>query len=374
MIARTAVDALRDRPPTPDSPLLSVYLDVDQSRAVNLNRGFVAPLKARVRTLEHGLADETRDALRADAERVVRFLRDYAPHARTLVAFADDSAGFFWTGELGVALPTDVRWEPVAWVRPLLEALDEHERHAVVLADKTRARIFTVFLGEIEEERTAFAAAETRRKNASGTDHLRSQMHFQRRDEMHVQWHLREVADIVEDMARTRAFDRLILAGPVEATTELARILPRPLAGRVVATLRLPADAPADAVLRETLAAATRAEREAEQRRVADVFERGALGLDATLLALQEGRVRTLLHAAGFESRGGECPRCGALSPDGGGGAPCRYCATQLVPLDDLVGRVVARADAAGAEVDVVHGDAASRLLDAGGIGAILRY
>jgi hypothetical protein len=201
MIARAAVDALRDRPPTPDSPLLSVYLDVDQSRAVNLNRGFVAALKARVRTLEHGLADETRDALRADAERVVRFLRDYAPHARTLVAFADDSAGFFWTGELGVALPTDVRWEPAAWVRPLLEALDEHERHAVVLADKTRARIFTVFLGEIEEERTAFAAAETRRKNASGTDHLRSQMHFQRRDEMHVQWHLREVADIVEDMA-----------------------------------------------------------------------------------------------------------------------------------------------------------------------------
>jgi peptide subunit release factor 1 (eRF1) len=44
------------------------------------------------------------------------------------------------------------------------------------------------------------------------------------------------------------------------------------------------------------------------------------------------------------------------------------------VPLDDLIGRVVARADAEGAEVDVVHGDAASRLLDAGGIGAILRY
>jgi hypothetical protein len=97
------------------------------------------------------------------------------------------------------------------------------------------------------------------------------------------------------------------------------------------------------------------------ERRVADLFERGALELDATLVALQEGRVRTLLHAAGFEPRGGECPRCGA---------PCRYCATRLVPLDDLVGRVVARADAAGAEVDTVHGAAASRLLDRSPSGA----
>jgi hypothetical protein len=60
-------------------------------------------------------------------------------------------------------------------------------------------------------------------------------------------------------------------------------------------------------------------EREAEGTGVADLLDRGALGLDATLLALQEGRVRTLLHAAGFESRGGECPRCGALFADDGG-------------------------------------------------------
>src|SRR5262245_9439704 len=136
MIAHTAVDALRDRAPSPESPVLSVYLDVDQARAANLNRGFVAAVKARLRTLEQGLPDAARAALRADAERVVRFLLDYRPRARTVVAFADGSAGLFWTGELDVALPTDVRWEPVAWVRPLLEALDEHERCAVVLADK----------------------------------------------------------------------------------------------------------------------------------------------------------------------------------------------------------------------------------------------
>jgi len=45
MISRAAVDSLLERPPSPGSPVLSVYLDVDQSRAANLNREFEAALQ-----------------------------------------------------------------------------------------------------------------------------------------------------------------------------------------------------------------------------------------------------------------------------------------------------------------------------------------
>src|SRR5207237_2605491 len=143
----------------------------------------------------------------------------------------------------------DARGEPTPYVGPLLEALDEHARYGVVLVDKERARIFTVFLGEIEEERAALAAAEVRHKNASGTDHWRSQMHFQRQQDLHVRWHLAHVAELLDDVARTYAFDRLVLAGPVETTAELGRLLPRPLRERVVGTARLPVDVSADEVL-----------------------------------------------------------------------------------------------------------------------------
>src|SRR2546430_4864506 len=96
----------------------------------------------------------------------------------------------------------------------------------MVVVDKGRGRIFPVFLGEIDEEREAIAAAEVRHKKASGTDHWRSQMHFQRQDDMHVHWHVRQVAELMEHIAREYGFDRLALAGPVEATSEPAPMPP----------------------------------------------------------------------------------------------------------------------------------------------------
>jgi hypothetical protein len=45
---------------------------------------------------------------------------------------------------------------------PLLRLLDEHERYAVALVDKEKARLFSVFLGEIEVERQVEREAEER--------------------------------------------------------------------------------------------------------------------------------------------------------------------------------------------------------------------
>jgi peptide subunit release factor 1 (eRF1) len=230
-----------------------------------------------------------------------------------------------------------------------------------------------VHLGEIVESREALAPGEVRHKNASGTDHLRSQMQFQRQDQTHVRWHVRAVSDLLEEMACDHAFGRIVVAGPVEATSELTRLFPRPLADRVIGTVRLPAAASPDDVLREAHRLAEAAERENEETHVGRLFDGGVVGLEATLVALQEGRLRMLVYADGFESRGYECLRCGALfasSPE----AACPYCSGSLLPLADLVGRAVARTVGAGGNVDEVHGESAARLLDAGGIGAVLRY
>src|SRR5205823_6731194 len=111
MLNAVDIERLRAYEPTPESPVLSVYLDVDQSRAANLNREFVAALKTRVRAIERELPESERESFRRDAGRVERFVAGYQPHARTLVVFADDSAGLFWTGELRAPIATDVRWD-----------------------------------------------------------------------------------------------------------------------------------------------------------------------------------------------------------------------------------------------------------------------
>ena len=57
-----------------------------------------------------------------------------------------------WRAEfLAARAPNHLAFEPRPDVAPLLRIMDEYERYAVALVDKTCARLFSVFMGEIEE-------------------------------------------------------------------------------------------------------------------------------------------------------------------------------------------------------------------------------
>src|SRR5581483_7769142 len=313
-----------------------------QSRAANLNRHFESALASELRRVEAEVADAEREGFRRDAERVRSFVAGYQPRAKTLVVFADGSPEPVWSGELQMPLATDARWRPRPWVRPLIEAMAEHERYGIALVDKQRARLFVASLGEIEERGEAIASGEVRHKKASGTDHMRSDMHFQRQDDLHVRWHVKHVADMLDDLVRASGIERIALAGPVDATTELGEVLPQHLADRVAGTLRMAIDAPPSEVLSRTLELAEEAERQLEAARLTQLFDGGCVGLDATLEALQQGRVMGLLYAEAFTARGRECPRCRALSA-AAAAAACTYCGEQTAVVDDLVERAIER-------------------------------
>jgi peptide subunit release factor 1 (eRF1) len=195
---------------------------------------------------------------------------------------------------------------------------------------------------------------------------------------MHVRWHLKRVAELAEELARDYGFDRLVLAGPVAATSELQGLLPKRLRSRVAGTVRLPVDARPETVLAETLALEHAVERAEEAARVEQLLTAagkrngGIAGLEPTLTAVRQRRVWRLLYAERFAAGGAECARCGALFPSGP--AACTYCGAPVRPLDDVVERAVQRVAEAGGGIERVHGPAAVRLEQAGGIGALLRY
>jgi HSP20 family molecular chaperone IbpA len=189
---------------------------------------------------------------------------------------------------LAVRLRDHLAFEPAADVAPLLALLDEYERYAVALVDKQRARLFTVFLGEIEE-RASFQEELLPAKTDQGG---LSQAGDQRHHEAHVHWHLKRVVQRLAELHRRRPFDRLILAGPEEATTALRGLLPRALAHRLVAVVPAQASAGDAEILQATLDVETRVEREMEERlfgRVLDLVGpggRATLGVGPTLAAL----------------------------------------------------------------------------------------
>ena len=133
------------------SPTLSVYLNIDQSDAANLNRMFEVSLFNVLREVEETLDNRQLSDFKADAIRVQNFVEGYRPQAKGLIIFCDSSEDFFWAHDVHVPVKTEVRWSEKPYLRPLLEIIDEHERYGVILTDRSQARLFSIFLGEIEE-------------------------------------------------------------------------------------------------------------------------------------------------------------------------------------------------------------------------------
>jgi peptide subunit release factor 1 (eRF1) len=363
-----------------DSPVLSVYLNIDQSQAVNLNRGFEAALKSLLQKAEKEIRNESeRKSFLEDAQGVVSFVNDVEPDAKSLILFHDASRDYLWNRSLEISLPNAVHWQSRPYIRPLLEARDEYQRYGVILADRARARLFIVVMKSIEEIREAWAEADVKKFDASGTDQMLSQMNFQRKADEHAKWHLKNVAERMEKLADRYKFDSLILAGTHEVVSELKHLLSDRLEKSVVGTLSLPIDAQVAEILEETIDLQEKHERVGEMQLVDKLLTAAAknhqavTGLTATLEALLDGRIRQLIYTERYASQGGDCQQCGALfeSPL----EQCPRCEGEVREVQDLLESVVVRVAGEGGIVEQVRGDAAEALTrHAGGIGAFLRF
>jgi peptide subunit release factor 1 (eRF1) len=132
-------------------------------------------------------------------------------------------------------------------------------------------------------------------------------------------------------------------------------------------------------VLEKALQIERRLERETEERLLDELLEkagagaRATCGVVSTLDALWFDAVQTLVVSAGVHVGGIECPNCGRLDP--GSFVTCPVCDVPTRPVHDLFHRAMASARERAAGVEVLHGDAAGRLLkQGGGLGALLRY
>jgi peptide chain release factor subunit 1 len=351
--------------------VLSVYLNLSPDRQIG--RTYQVAFEDLVRELAADLEPAARAALDREAARV-RVLLDEGPRGRGLAVFSSTPRGLWQVWSLPVVVAEGVYLGRRPYLRPLLDVLDEYERYAVALVDKEKARLFVVELGEIEEQEQVYDVVPGKHDQGGW-----SQANYQRHHEAHVYWHLKRVADELIHLERRRPFERLVLAGPEEATAELERILPRHLRAKLVR--RIPAElfATEAEILERTLAIERDVERAAEERLVADVLETAAAGgpaihgLGATLEAVWLGRVHALVVADGLTAPGSECEGCGRLAVDVP--AACPACGGRVRGLEDVVERAMERTLEEGGRVEVVHDEPAGRLRDAGeGIGAVLRY
>lgn len=358
-----------------DSPTLTLYLDIDQNTMSNRNRGYVVQAEALLKELRSRAADD--GAFERAAARALELVEAVEPQGRSALVVVHADGEPAEVHQAKVRLPASVHWRRGAFLRPVVEAMDEHERYGVVLTDSTRARLFTVQLGEITEHEDLLSDTVPRTR-AVGADQWRAQKRHDRRHDEEAASHAKRVIDALHDLALQAPFDRLIVGGPTKATAQLVRLLPRRLHGKLVETLAVPLNASKGEVLERILGVQEEMERHQEAELVealsAELHDGGkaVVELPSVLDAVNQARVWALVYRKGLRVEGGECRACGGFTASAA--APCIYCGGAVEPLPQCIDVVSQRVLDIGGRVQVVAGPAAERLDAMGSIGALLRY
>lgn len=365
--------------PAGAQPIVSLYLKLEpRDRA----RGkYLIKLKNRMRRALDGMpamgfsaADQK--AVAADLDRIYRDLEAPAglPSTQGIAIFASSGHGLYERVELPSVYRSRLVVDRTVLIRELLATHDEVGRLLTVVLDRTSARIFEVTaygakeIADVRSEATRGGKFHSDRHGAPGMgEHT---YHNRIRNEM--KRHLGTIADTLFRLDRAAPAHGLILAGIGTDAAALAPFLHPYLRQRVMGAVKLnPKETSPAHVHAATLAARARAEQDAEASLVKQL--RSALGtgwavngVGATLKALAEGKVRTLLVNPAAEQPGFRCAsgRLALAEKDCRSEGPC-------VPVQDVVDDAIEEALRQRVEVDVIHSEAASRI---DGLAGFLRF
>ncbi len=276
--------------------VLSIYLTFEPAGGERRNIR-AAVDSALDRLSESQLSEQQRAGLERERRSAHRFFRRrFSLSGRSLILFACEPRGLWELFQLQVPALSIARFADRPAVSQLAAILDEQERYGILILDKERARLLSVYLGEVEDD-IQIKSRYPGRTAAGGW----SQSRYQRRREAHLHTHVLTVVDALAREQRHRGFDRILVGGPDEARAALLGALPRGLRSRVTGTFACELLASDRAVLKRARKLMEAAERDAEETLVGHLIDaaksRGlaVIGWEQTLPAVVEGRVHKLI-------------------------------------------------------------------------------
>ncbi len=275
--------------------VISLYLNL---RANHHGKDAYAPflrkeLAARGRTFP--AESPARTAFDRDARRIEDYLTSVPPSANGVAIFACGARDLFEAVLLDA--PVDQHRLSVArqpQLAPLELLLDQHPRHALVLADSHAARIFVVGPGRRRAE--TVEGEPIRRTSGGGSAQARYQRHVEKLQADHV----RELVQTLDRLVRDERVEHLILAGDEVNVSLVRKELSKELAAKVIDQVRLEAHAPEHEAIRAAAEALKRHDAATDAEIVAsalDDYRAGGLGIAGvaeTLTALELGQVDEL--------------------------------------------------------------------------------
>ncbi len=378
MLKPSTIHSLPDLP----APLLTIYLDANPTKQVirGLKPGYLTRFESQAKMIAETVPTGDLPVFFEQVQRADAYLHNHPLKCRGAVIFAGPDTWEF------VPLQAEVEDE-VHWGTPALAQLfwllDEHKPHGIVLVGQKRVQIFLWWLGEmLELEEKEFRMEPSKVKEmgpvsraagvrvSRGTDHDVYEHHV---DAQYAHYH-KQIAKDVDRWCAAEHLNSLFVVGLVEMANGIRRELP--LALREKTTV----------IEKDLVWVESRAELEKRIEPFVEEHERErkvalmdsllgdsravVLGIDETLVQLQQGRIRNLAVVKGLDGSLQQCLKCSWADRTQDPACPACGGERQVARLREVLPQLARRYNVS---VEIVAGEAARKLQEAGGIGAWLR-
>lgn len=373
--------ALIESLPELSAPLLTVYLDTNRENAANraLEPGYLINLGSRARLAEQRINPEARGAFRKQVERAEEYLRIHPPASKGVAIFAGESCWQFVP--LEATVDDEVCWGAPN-LAPLLWWLEEHKPYGIVSVNAKRAQFFIYRHEEmLALENVEYVAAPTKEKEmgpvarAFGVRVSRGTNRdvFEHHRDAQYSHYYRQIADWIERLCEAEHLQSLFLLGRGEVIAAVQAEIAANLREKVVPVEQDLGWASTAELHKRVQPMVVKHEFERETELVEKLLsgEPGVvLGIDETLVLLQQGKLRVLAVAKGLDADLKRCSEC--LWIDRTTDPKCPACGREryAVTLRDVLPELARRYKVT---MEVVSGEARQKLQTEGGMGARLR-
>jgi len=260
-------------------------------------------------------------------------------------------------------------------LKPLAAVLDSEQRACVLLADRTKARVFELVNDSIMEKEDFVNELTRRGKSMGRADYEGGQAERKQMNE--AAQHFKLVADRIEQYFERGGCDRLLIGCRDDVWSEiephLQSLARQHLAGRFRIDSKVATPEQVKQMAREKL---SEYRANLKQELVRDVVGeahrngRGAIGLRRVLRSLEQGEVLTLLLGSNFRAPGVKCYHCGHM--DLHVTPTCAVCGKENTELEDIGDAIVGHAIRTGVELVYIPDDEEFDRI--GRIAALLRF
>lgn len=351
-----------------EHPVLSVYLNT------NPTLGNADSYKLELRNLLKSTN------LAEDAALIERYFEhSYDWSGRSVAVFSCSAGGFFRAYPLAIPVQSRVRINTSPHVKPLVNLLNFYGGYGVALVDKQGARLFYFHMGELREQEGVLGedVHHTKRGGASSQPGVRGGGAGQTRHaESLVEQNMRDAAEFAARFFAENNVRRVVICGSDDNVNLFRGFLPKAWQSLVVGSFPISMTAAKEEVLARTMEIGRQAEYRIEENLVENVITStakkhgGVMHLDATLKAVHDGRVQTLVLREGLRAPGYQCKSCAYVTAQPL--AICPFCSGVFDQIPDAIEMAIRTVLKQGGDIEMLQNQAAAERL--GGVGAVLRY